>query len=152
MGNTENSYKELLISDYKLYLYEMMTHKIDRTSMANSLEVRSPFLDHRLIEYIFTSDNSYYENSNPKKILKNYLSEDFDNEFLDRKKQGFVFNLEGWVYNNLDTIEDTLKDGKYIQSFNKNILKILSINKSRINGQRIWKLFFLERYLRNIYM
>ena len=152
MGNTENSYKELLLSDYKLYLYEMMTHKIDRTSMANSLEVRSPFLDHRLIEYIFTSDNSYYENSNPKKILKNYLSEDFDNEFLDRKKQGFVFNLEGWVYNNLDTIEDTLKDGKYIQSFNKNILKILSINKSRINGQRIWKLFFLERYLRNIYM
>ena len=152
MGNTENSYKELLISDYKLYLYEMMTHKIDRTSMANSLEVRSPFLDHRLIQYIFSSNNSYYENSNPKKILKNYLLEDFNDEFLNRKKQGFVFNLEGWVYNNLNTIEDTINDGAYIKSFNKNILKILSINKSRINGQRIWKLFFLERYLRNIYM
>ena len=54
MGNTKNLYKELLISDYKLYLYEMMTHKIDRTSMANSLEVRSPFLDHRLIPVSYT--------------------------------------------------------------------------------------------------
>ena len=152
MGNTKNLYKELLISDYKLYLYEMMTHKIDRTSMANSLEVRSPFLDHRLIQYIFNSDNSYFDNSNPKKILKTYLSEDFDDEFIYRKKQGFVFNLEGWVYENLKIIEETIGDGFYIKNFNKNIVKTLSLKKSRINGHRIWKLFFLERYLRNIIM
>ncbi len=152
MGNTKNLYKELLISDYKLYLYEMMTHKIDRTSMANSLEVRSPFLDHRLIQYIFNSDNSYFDNSNPKKILKTYLSEDFDDEFIYRKKQGFVFNLEGWVYENLKIIEETVGDGFYIKNFNKNIVKTLSLKKSRINGHRIWKLFFLERYLRNIIM
>ena len=150
MDNLENPYKELLISDYKFYLYEMMTHKIDRTSMANSLEVRSPFLDHRLIEYIIASENPYYENSNPKKIIKDYLHEDFDDEFLYRKKQGFVFNLEGWVFNNLNIIQDTINEGTYINSLNKNILKLLSLKKSRINGHRIWKLFFLERYLRNI--
>ena len=152
MHNSDNPYKDLLISDYKFYLYEMMTHKIDRTSMANSLEVRSPFLDHRLIEYIIGSENSYYENSNPKKIIKDYLIKDFDKEFIYRKKQGFVFNLEGWVYNNLNIIQDTINEGTYINSLNKNIIRLLSIRKSRINGQRIWRLFFLERYLRNILM
>ena len=114
MHNSDNPYKDLLISDYKFYLYEMMTHKIDRTSMANSLEVRSPFLDHRLIEYVIGSENSYYENSNPKKIIKDYLIKDFDKEFIYRKKQGFVFNLEGWVYNNLNIIQDTINEGTYI--------------------------------------
>ena len=37
-----------------------MMMKVDRTSMANSLEVRSPFVDHRLIEYIFSTDEKDY--------------------------------------------------------------------------------------------
>ena len=45
-------YKNLLFKDYSVYLSEMMLLKIDRTSMANSLEVRSPFVDHELVEYI----------------------------------------------------------------------------------------------------
>ena len=47
-----NDYKKLLYSEFKFFLTEMMLLKVDRTSMANSLEVRSPFVDHKLIEYI----------------------------------------------------------------------------------------------------
>ena len=50
-----NIYKNLLISDYKYYLPEMM-YKVDRTSMANSVEVRSPFVDHKIVEYIISHD------------------------------------------------------------------------------------------------
>jgi len=50
----------------------------------------------------------------------------------------------------MDIISETLKNGDYVVHLNKNILSHLSINKSRINGLRIWKLFFLERYLKNI--
>ena len=57
--------------------------------MANSLEVRSPFVDIRLVEYILSE---YFDLENPKKLFKNYLVEDFDFEFLHRPKQGFVFN------------------------------------------------------------
>ena len=54
-------YKNLMLYEYRFYLSEMMMLKIDRTSMANSLEVRSPFVDHRLVEYILGTEPSYLE-------------------------------------------------------------------------------------------
>ena len=143
----DNYYKKLLVAEYKYFLPEMMMYKIDRTSMANSLEVRSPFVDHKLIEYIISADNSYFNPRNSKEILKTYLSNDFSNEFLSRKKQGFVFNVENWVFDNLNLINENISNGYVLNNLNKNILKLLSINKSRINGQRIWKIFVLENYL-----
>jgi asparagine synthase (glutamine-hydrolysing) len=143
-------YKNLLIADYKLFLPEMMMFKIDRTSMANSLEVRSPFVDHKLIEFVMTNDTTYLNPDKPKEILKKYLSVDFSDNFTDRDKQGFVFDVETWVFNNLDYISDKISNGHIVSALNDNIIKLLSINKSRINGQRIWKLFVLEHYLERV--
>ena len=53
--------------EYNLFLSEMMMLKVDRTSMANSLEVRSPFVDHKLVEYVFSHQPSYFDIGNPKK-------------------------------------------------------------------------------------
>ncbi len=125
--------------------------KIDRTSMANSLEVRSPFVDHKLIEFIMSRNHSYLNPLNSKQILKDYLSKDFNDDFTSRKKQGFVFDVERWVFNNLDLISDKILNGHIVNGLNNNIIKLLSINKSRINGQRIWKLFVLENYLDRVY-
>lgn len=145
--NNDNIYKSLLIADYKFYLPEMMMFKIDRTSMANSLEIRSPFVDNKLIEYVISTSTNYIDIEKPKKLLKNYLREDFNDKFLNRKKQGFVFDVEEWVYTNLDLISDTISSGSVVNNLDKNIISKLKINKSRINGQRIWKLFVLENYL-----
>ncbi len=146
-----NFYKNLLIADYKLFLPEMMMFKIDRTSMANSLEVRSPFVDHKLIEFIMSNNSTYLNPGNSKEILKEYLSHDFSEEFILRKKQGFIFDVEGWVFKNLDYITDKILNGHVINGLNNKIIKLLSINKSRINGQRIWKLFVLEHYLERVF-
>jgi len=143
-------YKNLLIADYKLFLPEMMMFKIDRTSMANSLEVRSPFVDHKLIEFVMTHDTKYLNPNKPKEILKKYLSVDFSDNFINRDKQGFVFDVENWVFNNLDHISEKISNGHIVSTLNDNIIKLLSINKSRINGQRIWKLFVLEHYLERV--
>lgn len=145
--NNDNIYKSLLIADYKFYLPEMMMFKIDRTSMANSLEIRSPFVDNKLIEYVMSTSTNYIDIEKPKKLLKNYLREDFNDKFLNRRKQGFVFDVEEWVYTNLDLISDTISSGNVVNNLDKNIISKLKINKSRINGQRIWKLFVLENYL-----
>ena len=141
-----DKYKSLMLTEYKLYLSEMMMLKVDRTSMANSLEVRSPFVDHRLIEYILKSDYKYFDKDYSKKLLKNKLKIDFDNKFLNRPKQGFVFNIEEWVFKNNNLIEERIEGGIVSEILDKNIIKKLTRVKSRMNANRIWKIFFLETY------
>ncbi len=142
-------YKKLMLFEYKLYLSEMMMLKVDRTSMANSLEVRSPFVDHRLIEYILSTSPTYYELNNSKAILKKYLGEDFNQEFINREKMGFVFNLEKWTYGNLSSIIDSFEKLTHFDISTSKINKLTKF-KSRINAQRIWKLYFLEKYLASL--
>lgn len=142
--------KDLMISDYKFFLSQMMLFKVDRTSMANSLEVRSPFLDHRLIEYVLNTNMDFINHNEPKKIMKDYLSKNFDNSFLNRKKQGFVFSVENWVYNNMNYIEKELRSSIVTSEYNKNILSTLSLNKTRINGIRIWKIFVLSQFMKRL--
>jgi len=128
----------------------MMMYKVDRMSMANSLEVRSPFVDNKIIEYIISHDTPYLNQNESKQLLKKYLQNDFNNEFINRKKQGFSFNLEGFVYKNISEIMNTINNGSIVSQLNKNaISKILKI-KSRINANRIWKLYILEDYLTRI--
>ena len=140
--------KDFMQFDFKFYLSEMMMLKVDRTSMANSVEARSPFVDHRLIEYMLSSDISFL-NGNSKYPLKQYLSVDFSAEFLDRKKMGFVFNLENWVYSNSDKILSYLKKQNTFDNFNIENLEKLVHRKSRINAQRIWKIYTIEKYISN---
>jgi asparagine synthase (glutamine-hydrolysing) len=146
----DNNYKSLLMSEYLFYLSEMMMFKIDRTSMANSLEIRSPFVDHKLVEYVVSHSIDYINLKKPKKILRDYLSEDFDDRFVTRKKQGFVFDTKEWVYLNRQLILNSIENGTVVNSINPEaIYKLFSI-KSRQNSLRIWKLFILEMYLDSI--
>ena len=84
-GHNEDNYKKLMIAEYKFFLSEMMMLKVDRTSMANSLEVRSPFVDHRLVQYVLSTNNSYVDYKNPKQILKKYLLNNFNTSFTNRE-------------------------------------------------------------------
>jgi hypothetical protein len=63
---------------------------------------------------------------------------------------GFSFNVESWIYKNKEFINDKLKKGEIAYSIDPNILKKLSIYKSRINSHRIWKLLVLETYIKSI--
>lgn len=145
-----DNYKNLILTEYKLYLPEMMMLKIDRTSMANSLEVRSPFVDHRLIEYILSLNSDDFIKNRPKFLLKKYLSEDFGKDFLNREKKGFVFDIENWIYMNQDIVISTINDGKIINTLNKNVVNLLLKFKSRANALRLWKIFVLEKYIEGI--
>ena len=145
--NDFTNYKNLMFTEYKFYLSEQMMLKVDRTSMANSLEVRSPFVDHRIVEYLFSTDEKQYIFKEPKFILKELLSDDFNSEFLNRKKMGFVFNVEDYIKNNISNIENILFNGLEIfQKNTKNISK-LSTFYSRTNALRLWKMFTLQKFV-----
>ena len=145
--NEIDEYKSLILADYQFFLPDMMMYKVDRMSMANSLEVRSPFVDHKLIEYILSHTSTYRKDNENKLLLKNYLLEDFNKDFVYRKKQGFVFDLESWIYKNLDYFYDYLLSSTKLKEFDLSALNLLKINKSRINSQRIWKLYILEKFI-----
>lgn len=146
-NNTQNKLKNILIFENRLYLSEMMNLKVDRTSMMHSIEVRSPFVDHRLIEYILSCNENSLEYKQPKKFIKDYLKDDFDRSFLNRKKMGFVFDIQNIIFSNQERIVEII-DNSNLQLYIPNLnIKKLFLKKSSINCQRIYKLLILARYV-----
>ena len=148
--DNHSNYKNFMFTEYKFYLMEQMMLKVDRTSMANSLEVRSPFVDHRLLEYMLSVDEQSYISKSQKQILKNILSKDFDSSFLNRKKMGFVFNVEKYTEENKNIIQETLFNGNHLFQQNKKQIEKLFDYNSRFNALRCWKMYTLQRYLNSI--
>ncbi len=91
-------------------------------------------------------DTNYFDKNNQKALLKEYLSEDFNDQFINRKKMGFVFNIENFIFNNLNNIKNyMIENNQYIEN-SMNILNKLSKYKSRINAIRILKLIIFTEF------
>ncbi len=149
LKDKNKNWKSLMSTDHKFFLNELMLKKIDRSSMLNSLEVRSPFLDHRLFQFIashnYPSPKKGFEN---KKVIKNFLSNDFDSDFLNRKKMGFSIDIKQIVNQNKEEIFEQIMD-----SYLTNLVDFSSLNKilqinTRVNSLRLWKLFTISLYLK----
>ena len=89
--------------DFKTYLVDDILTKVDRMSMANSLEVRVPLLDHRIVELAFSLPLDTKIRSQPitgrttsKYLLKKSASRFFPESFLERPKQGFGIPVADW--------------------------------------------------------
>jgi asparagine synthase (glutamine-hydrolysing) len=90
----KGGFNNLLKTDFNLVLQNDMLVKTDMMSMANGLELRSPFLDYRLVDYVFSLPESYkITRQSKKKILKDAYRGLLPPEILDRKKHGFEVPL-----------------------------------------------------------
>jgi asparagine synthase (glutamine-hydrolysing) len=86
----------------KLWLENDSNVKVDRASMSAALEVRSPLLDYRIIEFARTLPiNFRYQNGNKKRILKDLVYKHVPKELLDRPKSGFAIPFEEWFRKDL---------------------------------------------------
>ncbi len=94
----------VLYTDIKTYLVGDILVKVDRMSMANSLEVRAPILDHRVVEYAASIPSSLKLQRKEKKyILKKAFERLLPPDILYRKKMGFSVPLAHWLRNDLKT-------------------------------------------------
>ncbi len=96
--------------DLKAYLPEDILTKVDRASMAYGLEVRVPFLDHRLVEYAARLPASMrISNGRTKAVLKDIFEDVVPKEIVDRPKQGFAIPEVTWLgHGNAEHIEKRL--------------------------------------------
>ena len=85
-------------NDVDYYLPNDILVKVDRASMLNSLEVRSPFLSHKVVNKAFELPIEFkLRNKTTKYILKDLLSEFFPKSFVYRPKMGFAIPIERWI-------------------------------------------------------
>lgn len=93
-----NGFERVNYFDLTAYLPGQLLSKIDRMSMMNSLEVRSPFLDTELAEYAFNLPRVYKNDGREYKIiLKDILAEIMPKRFVYRRKQGFGAPVHHWL-------------------------------------------------------
>lgn len=136
--------KSIQQMDIKCFMGELVLTKVDRASMANSLEVRVPFLDHELFEYVFSLDEKEYFKSNQTKyLLYENIKEALPKEILDRKKQGFVGPDS--YYMDLNWYKNQLKNSK--------LVALNIVNQSYIDdllqetySWKLWKLVIMEKW------
>ncbi len=128
--------------------------KVDRGSMAYSVEVRSPFLDYRIVEFARQLPIRYRYNKNVKKrILRDILKEYIPQEVFDQPKKGFSIPLGEWLKNELKEEYDasvTLDQLKKIPNLNlKTIEKLYNEHHKGINDNSayLWRLFVLCKWL-----
>ena len=108
---------DVLLTDMNLVLQNDILKKVDCMSMANSLEVRTPFLDHEVVDYAFSLPVDFKINrSTRKKILIDTFGHLLPEALLDRPKKGFEVPMLKWLRTDLKPmIENDLLGNKFIE-------------------------------------
>jgi asparagine synthase (glutamine-hydrolysing) len=117
LKHINSDYNSILLTDVQLVLENDMLVKVDRMSMNQSLEVRVPFLDHKVVDFAFTLPVNYkIEGNQRKKILKDAFKSMLPEELFRRKKQGFEVPLLKWLTTDLKSmITDELLTEHFIE-------------------------------------
>jgi len=136
-NNSKNLHQSTADLNIKLWLENDSNVKVDRASMAYSVEIRSPFLDYRIVEFARTLPVSYrYQKGKKKRILKDILSEYIPETIFDQPKKGFSVPMDFWIRNELkEEFIRNLSDDFLKQVPNLNVPKFKKMFKSHLE----WK-------------
>jgi asparagine synthase (glutamine-hydrolysing) len=154
-GGTGDAIHQLLYLDSKTYLPGDILTKVDRMSMAVSLEARVPLLDHKLIEFVTRIPSALkLKGATTKHIFKRAVRGLVPDEILDRPKQGFGVPIQHWINDQLrDRIRETLTEARtrgrgYVEPRYVNTLLDEHARGRRDHSTQLWALFMLELWQR----
>ena len=151
----EDALSWLMRHDQNYYLPDCLMVKMDIASMACSLEVRSPFLDHELVEFAATIPSYMKRNAaGGKLILKDAMKGLLPEALLKKPKTGFAIPLASWLSNELaPLLKETLLSEKHFKRglFEAAMIQKMveeHISKKRDWSNRLWAFLFLELWFR----
>ncbi|MBQ0745372.1 MAG: asparagine synthase (glutamine-hydrolyzing) [Marinobacter sp.] len=155
-ADTDNHLSSILYTDIKTYLPGDILVKVDRMSMANSLETRAPLLDYRVVEYAAQIPSAMKLHGKEKKfVLKKAFEKLLPEEVLYRKKMGFSVPLAQWLRNELFELAEGIfnsNEGGLAQCFDMRKVRRLWQNHQRgedKNTQELWSMVAFELWWRN---
>lgn len=138
--------KSIQQMDIKCFMGELVLTKIDRASMANSLEVRVPFLNHHLFEKIFSlQENQYHHPHQTKALLYEQIKNVFPPQILQRKKQGFVGPDR--FYQNIAWYKEVLRESRLVKD---ELIQQSALDTYIRQGEnwKLWKVVVMEYWYR----
>jgi len=151
--NDENFYHQLIYIYLKTYLMDDILVKVDRASMYNSLEVRAPFLDFELVDYINSIPTKLkLKNFKTKVILKELMKDKLPAEIVFRKKKGFGMPIAKWLKKELKPWCLDLLSPEKIQRqglFNSQYIERLlqeHFENEKDNRKLIWTLLIFQMW------
>ncbi len=140
--------------DRVTYLPDDLLTKVDRAAMLHNLEVRSPFMDHELVQYASSLSANQLIGRGPKALLREAFAADLPREVFDRRKMGFALPIGEWFRTDLrDFLHDHLfaADSFAEQHFRRDFLHRLIDEHQRRradHSQRLYALLMLEVWWR----
>jgi len=154
-------YNEVLQTDMNLVLLSDMLVKVDSMSMANSLEVRSPFLDHKVVDFAFSLPSTYkIDGTLKKKIVQDAFRPMLPTEIYNRPKHGFEIPLLDWFRNELwGLINDDLLKQSFVEEqgiFDVTVIEKLKKKLKSSNPEdshaTIWALIVFQYWWKKYYI
>ncbi|WP_417325861.1 asparagine synthase (glutamine-hydrolyzing) [Halarcobacter sp.] len=156
---TENPKKDpvdwMSYIDLKIWLGEALLSKVDRISMRNSLEVRTPFLDYRLVNLAFSIDSKLKVGDTNKYLLKKIALKYIPEQIVHRTKKGFNSPFNEWIHQEYkDSILQTILEvNKETKLFNEEYLKhIYTLSSQKKFKQHLWTIYIFSKWFKKIYL
>jgi len=154
-GNTNNGLpmlSKISVAELSTYMQNVLLRDTDQMSMASALEVRVPFLDHQLIEYVLAVPDKYKYPSIPKKLLVDATEGLLPREVFDRPKMGFTLPWEKWLKDDLKTFCDIQlcnlgKRKEFNASEIDELWRSFLNENGKVGWARIWILVVLSYWL-----
>jgi asparagine synthase (glutamine-hydrolysing) len=141
--------------DQKYFLPDDILNKVDRMSMAHALEVRPPFLDHRIVEFAATLPPAHkMQGSRQKIVLKQLMKNKLPEMILRRKKVGFDIPAHEWLRGPLrELLLDTLREGlaEHDSLFRPGMVQELvrlHLERRKNFGYHLWGLLLLFLWMK----
>lgn len=151
-GRQSSIISQTSIAEISTYMQNVLLGDADQMSMAHALEVRVPFIDYTLVEYVLGVPDKYKSTKSPKKLLVDSLGDLLPPEIVNRPKMGFTFPWKDWMKNEMKIFcEQKLISLSKRKLFNEHgVIKLwgdfLSDNP-KVTWSRVWYLVVLENWI-----